>query len=113
MRLEDKRVIDCTIPEVLCKVFGHKISRLELIMFQIKNTPVNISRHGYYKLKCPRCGEVFDPTPDPVVVDGSHRPYTAHISPETLPEPPLPRWMVKSPPSVPTPTGPIPPVDDD
>ena len=95
MSLLTKRFIDCTIPEAICKVFGHQFNRLELIIFEIKNTPANVARHGFYEITCPRCGEMFTPEPDPVVVDGS----------KSQGYPP--------PPQVPVPAGPIPPVDDD
>ncbi len=47
-----------------CKVIGHKISEVEKIIFEIKNSPVNVARIGYSTITCPRCGKVFDPTPD-------------------------------------------------
>jgi len=94
------------LSELVCKIFGHKFSSIQLIIWEIKNNSNNVMKHGYTKLTCPRCGEVFDPTPAPPVTDGSPRQYTSHISPETLPDPPLPKWMPKSPPP---PEPPIPP----
>lgn len=45
----------------ICKIIGHKFSSIELIIFEIKNSPVNVARHGYSSITCPRCKEIFDP----------------------------------------------------
>ncbi len=48
----------------ICKTIGHKISSIELIIFEIKNSPVNVAIHGYSSITCPRCKEIFDPEGD-------------------------------------------------
>lgn len=48
----------------LCKTIGHKFTPMELVIFQIKNNAVNVARHGYSPITCPRCKEVFDPNPN-------------------------------------------------
>jgi hypothetical protein len=46
----------------ICKIIGHKFSPIELIIFEIKNNPVNVARHGYSPITCPRCKKYFDLT---------------------------------------------------
>jgi len=53
------------IREWICKIFGHKISQTQLLVFQIKNNPVNVQRHGYSTITCPRCKALFNPEPKP------------------------------------------------
>ena len=48
---------------LICKVFGHKFNEVKRIIFAIKNNPVNVARHGYFSMTCPRCKEVIDPSP--------------------------------------------------
>ena len=48
------------VKETLCKLFGHKISRTEWVIWKIKNNPINVMRHGYSPLTCPRCGCVWN-----------------------------------------------------
>ena len=48
---------------LLCRIFGHKVSRVQLAIFEIKNNPVNIERHGYSSITCPRCLKEFNPDP--------------------------------------------------
>ncbi len=50
--------------QFLCKIFGHKITQVQLMIFEIKNNPVNVQRRGYFQITCPRCNEKFDPDPD-------------------------------------------------
>ncbi len=46
---------------LLCKILDHKFTNIELILFEVKNNPVNVVRHGRSTLTCPRCKKVFDP----------------------------------------------------
>ena len=53
---------------LMCKAFGHKISQASWLIFEIKNNPNNVAKHGYSTITveiyaCPRCKRVFDPTP--------------------------------------------------
>jgi len=45
--------------ERICKIFGHKFTDMELLMFRIKNNPTNIVRRGFSNIQCPRCKVVF------------------------------------------------------
>lgn len=76
------------LSKIICKIFGHKISQIELVIFQLKNSPTNVAAYGYAPITCPRCGETFDPSPEIPAMDCR------------LPDPPLPRWMNDSSPSV-------------
>jgi predicted nucleic-acid-binding Zn-ribbon protein len=50
------------LKKMICKILGHKISNVDLIIFQIKNNPINVKNNGYSTVTCPRCKEVFDPS---------------------------------------------------
>ncbi len=58
------KLLDMTMPQLICHVIGHKISQVEMVLFEIKNNPNNVARHGYSTITCPRCKRVFDPTPE-------------------------------------------------
>lgn len=45
----------------LCSIIGHKFSQFDLLIFKIKNNPLNVERHGFSSITCPRCKCVFDP----------------------------------------------------
>jgi len=49
------------IEKTLCDLFGHKISNVQWAMWKIKNNPINVKRHGYSSLTCPRCGYIWNP----------------------------------------------------
>jgi len=46
----------------ICKTFGHKISEIKLLIWQIENNPVNVKNNGFTSIQCPRCKKVFDPS---------------------------------------------------
>jgi len=46
---------------LLCKLLGHKFTTLDLIVFEIKNSPINVEKHGYSSITCPRCKQEFNP----------------------------------------------------
>lgn len=49
------------INDRICKIFGHKFNQTQLAIFEIRNNPENVRRHGFTSITCPRCKTLFDP----------------------------------------------------